>query len=121
MPDLRDKRVFITGGAGFIGANLVRELLSRGAKVHVLVRPKTNLWRLKDIVSRIVLHRADLIQGRKLKGIVQKIRPDIIYHMAMYGGWPGDEKTKKRVLSSCLTGTLNLLEGIEPIDYERFI
>ena len=33
---MRGQRVLLTGGAGFLGANLTRELLRQGADVHVL-------------------------------------------------------------------------------------
>jgi dihydroflavonol-4-reductase len=39
-------RAFVTGGTGFIGANLVRLLLVEGYQVRVLVRPQSNLRNL---------------------------------------------------------------------------
>ncbi len=40
--------VFVTGGSGFIGANLVRELAHRGHRVRVLLRPDSDLRGLAD-------------------------------------------------------------------------
>lgn len=40
--------VFVTGGSGFIGANLVRELTHRGNRVRVLLRPGSDLRGLAD-------------------------------------------------------------------------
>ncbi|HVL50395.1 MAG TPA: NAD-dependent epimerase/dehydratase family protein, partial [Actinomycetota bacterium] len=41
------KRVVLTGGAGFVGANLTRMLLDEGHEVQLLVRPGSDLWRLE--------------------------------------------------------------------------
>lgn len=37
-------RILITGAAGFIGANLVRELLKTKNEIHVVIRDTTELW-----------------------------------------------------------------------------
>ena len=121
MTYLRGKCIFVTGAAGFIGANLVRELLERGAAVHALVRPTTNLWRLAGLDSGIVFHRADLAQGEELKSIVREVRPAIIYHFGMSGGCLESEKERRESLLTSVIGTSNLLETVGPIDYEGFI
>ena len=36
MQELRDCRVLVTGGAGFVGSNLTRRLLAEGARITVL-------------------------------------------------------------------------------------
>src|SRR5256885_317753 len=58
---------FVTGASGFIGANLVHELLARGHRVKVLVRQQSDLRGLKgasfervngDIADRVLLTEA---------------------------------------------------------------
>ena len=45
----RMNRVVVTGGTGFVGANLVRRLIADGHEVHLLVRPEFSSWRIESI------------------------------------------------------------------------
>ncbi len=47
-------KAFVTGGTGFIGANLVRELLQSGYSVKALVRPTSFLTNLEGLDLEIV-------------------------------------------------------------------
>jgi len=47
-------RVLVTGGSGFIGSWVVRELLARGHSVRVLVRPQSNLANLAGTAAELV-------------------------------------------------------------------
>src|SRR5688500_11502142 len=60
MDGWQGSRVLVVGAAGFIGANLMRELIERGAAVHGIVRPSTDRWRIEEIVPRLTLHHLDL-------------------------------------------------------------
>jgi len=69
------ERVLIAGAAGFIGTNLVRELLRRGITVHALVRPTTSLAPLEDLIGRVVVHRVDATDLEALRRCVGSARP----------------------------------------------
>lgn len=76
------RRVLITGGAGFIGANLALRCLARGDDVHVLVRPSTDLSRLDDHRHMLTVHRLELTDRTALDRCLAASRPDEIYHLA---------------------------------------
>ena len=42
-------KILLTGATGFIGAHLVRRLARENVQVGLLVRPASNLWRLKPL------------------------------------------------------------------------
>ena len=48
-------KYIVTGGAGFIGANLVRKLVSfSDFEIFVIEKKNTNLWRIKEIADNFV-------------------------------------------------------------------
>ena len=114
------KRVVITGGTGFIGANLTRRILRDGHQVHLLVRKESNFWRIKDIQKEIQLHEVNFTNKAMLTNTVSKIRPDWIFHLAAYGVYSWQFDVDKMVQTN-ITGTINLVEASLPEGFEIFI
>lgn len=80
--------VLVTGGTGFVGANLVRRLVELGIRPHVTVRPGSNLYRIEDILERIVLVPVQLTDYDVAVTTLLKVSPRIIVHVAAYAGHP---------------------------------
>lgn len=77
------KRILVTGGAGFIGTNLVRELESRGHEVFA-----TDLFN----TERENYARADVRSYRQVERIFERDSFDYVYHLAAeYGRWNGED------------------------------
>ncbi len=83
MDETSKKRIFVTGGAGFIGTNLVNELSSRGH--DVLACDLYNTERDNYV-------RCDIRNFRQLEYVFEKFGPfDFVYHLAAeYGRWNGE-------------------------------
>lgn len=77
------KKILVTGGAGFIGTNLVNELRSRGHEVLAA-----------DILNndRDDYIRADVKNYRQIERVIEKEKFDYVYHLAAeYGRWNGED------------------------------
>ena len=111
-------RVIITGGTGFVGANLARRLLHEGHEVNLLVRQGYTSWRLNDTGSNLRLHTVDLGDKDSLIHIVGKIRPDWIFHLAAYGGTASQNDCHQMVETN-IVGTVNLVRHVSMSGFRR--
>jgi nucleoside-diphosphate-sugar epimerase len=96
------KKVLITGIAGFVGANLARSLLETGREIHGIVRPDSNLWKLGEIKSKIILHAGDLTDKDSARKTILEIKPEVVYHLAVYGAYPNQAEAELIYQSSFL-------------------
>lgn len=99
-------RAFITGGTGFVGANLVRLLLQEGYDVRALVRPGSALDNLNGLEIELV--KGDLNDPelwRSLQGC------DALFHVAArYSLWQSDRENLYR---DNVLGTRNVLAAAQ--------
>lgn len=110
----------MTGGTGFVGANLCRRLLQEGHEVFCLVRPKHKRWRIAEIEEHLRIQVTDLTDAARLEMLVKDIRPDWIFHLATYGAysWQTDQQ---QIVDTNLLGTANLLQACLRRGFEIFI
>lgn len=79
--NLKDKRILITGGAGFVGSHVVESLVEEGMKVIVYDNFSTGkLEYLKDIKDRIDIIKGDILDYKNLRKACKGI--DLISHHA---------------------------------------
>lgn len=114
------KRCLVTGASGFIGACLVRRLITRGRDVHVLQRPGPQPERLLGLETRYVAHHADLRDADGVRSAVRACKPDTIYHLAAHGTRPG-QQDRAAILATNFLGTAHLLAAVAAIDFRAFV
>jgi len=84
----KNKKILITGSAGFVGANLSYCLVNSDNEIHIILRETSNIWRIKDIIDRVNKHYCDLTNREKIRKIVSNIKPEIIFNLLVYEGYP---------------------------------
>ena len=112
--------VLVTGGAGFIGAEVVRELVGRGDdEVHVTSH-SGNLQRLDGVTEQVTLHRLDLGDAAQVNALVEEVRPRAVYHLGAMLSGPS-EKDPQASLQTNAYGTHALLEAARTNGVEQFL
>lgn len=107
-------KAFLTGGTGFVGANLARLLLQQGYQVKALVRPDSCLYNLNSLDVELV--KGDL-NDRELSSKMQDCQ--VLFHVAAcYSLWQSDRELLHR---SNVLGTRNILECARKANVERTI
>jgi GDPmannose 4,6-dehydratase len=113
------KIALISGITGQDGSYLAEFLLKKKYKIHGLVRrvaleDKTHrLWRLKGILKKINLHSASLESYASIVKIVQKVKPDEIYHLGAQSYVDYSFKDEFSTLNTNINGTHYLLSAVK--------
>jgi UDP-glucose 4-epimerase len=116
-------RVLVTGGAGFIGSNLVDALLERGDRVTVLDDLSTGR---RENVEPALAAGAELVKGDvrdrlAVVELVRRVRPEAVFHLAAQidvRRSVADPAFDARVN---VEGTINLLEAARDAGVDRFV
>ena len=130
--NLTGKTVFVTGAAGFIGANLCRRLLSEISDIRVIGLDNMNdyydvrlkEYRLKELESfdGFAFLRGDLADGELLRSIFRDYAPSVVVNLAAQAGVRYSITNPDAYISSNLIGFYNILEccrhyGVEHLVY----
>jgi nucleoside-diphosphate-sugar epimerase len=102
--------VLVTGATGFVGSQVVRQLVDSGADVAALVRPGHARPRLRGLEGKVQLLEADLADTGAIATLLAGCRPDSCIHAAWYAE-PGKYLDSPRNLDS-LSSSLALLEEL---------
>ena len=110
------KKALITGITGQDGSYLAEFLLKKKYKVYGIVRRVAledethRLWRIKHLLKKIELKSASLESYASLVNIIQKIKPDEIYHLGAQSYVSYSFEDEFSTLNTNINGTHNLLE-----------
>ena len=114
--------ILITGASGFIGSNLLRRLIKKNISCNIIIRKKSNLWRINDLLKSkyVKVHYGDLSNKKNTNKIIDKIKPKTVFHLATYGAYSfqsDEERAKKNILDN----SINLFKACNKHNFKIFI
>jgi UDP-glucose 4-epimerase len=116
-------RCLVTGGAGFIGSNLVDALLARGDEVVVFDNLSTgrrqNLGAALEAGATLV--EGDVLDAAAVTSLAEELRPEAVFHLAAQIDVRRSVAEPSFDASVNVGGTANLLEAARRPGVRRFI
>jgi len=110
----------VTGGAGFIGSNMVRFLLAKGETVRVLDNFETGKREnLEEIKDQIELIEGDIRDLSAVKQAVQGV--EVVYHLAALGSVPRSVKDPATTHDVNVNGTFHMLLASRGAEVKRLV
>ncbi len=109
------KTVLITGISGSGGSYLAEYIVNNHPKVevHGISRwHSTTVDNLSIVHKRVTVHEADLMDMSSIIEVLQKVKPDAIFHLAAHANVRASFITPIAVLNNNIIGTANLFEAI---------
>ena len=117
----KNKKVLVTGGAGFIGSHVVEKLILRGAKVFVLDNLQNgNLKNLKHLGKKYTFIKGDCTDAKTAEKACEDM--DVVMNLAARVGGIEYNRTHQATMlkDNMLIGTV-MLEAARKMNVERFL
>ena len=134
---LHNRTIFVTGAAGFIGANLVLKLLEIASPVNIVGIDNMNdyydvsikEWRLKEIEKAAAKHtesswtfvKGDIADRDAVDGVFEKFKPHIVVNLAAQAGVRYSITNPDAYIQSNLIGFYNILESCRHNPVEHLV
>tara|TARA_B100000131_G_scaffold318700_1_gene363086 strand:+ start:631 stop:1680 length:1050 start_codon:yes stop_codon:yes gene_type:complete len=112
----KNKKVLITGNTGFKGSWLTIYLLEKGAKIVGISKKERiglYLFNFLNLSKKITQYYLDIKKYKKIKSVIKKEKPDIIFHLAAQPIVSLSYNKPLETLNTNIIGTINILESIK--------
>jgi len=114
---IKKSKVVVTGGAGFIGSNLVDALIERGFKVHVI--DNLSGGKKENVNKKAILHIRDIRKLKELRPIIKNA--EYVFHLAALPKVQYSIENPIETHEVNVCGTLNVLKTSQEAKVKRVI
>ena len=104
-------KVLITGGAGFVGTNLIPSLLDEGHDVYVYDNLAQGSY-IPAVHDRVNFCKGDITSRETLFNYVESVRPDVTFHFAGLVSIYDCHRDSESALLNNVYGSLNLFDAL---------
>ncbi|MBW1922271.1 MAG: GDP-mannose 4,6-dehydratase [Deltaproteobacteria bacterium] len=113
-------KVLITGITGMAGSHLAEYLLHSGqSEVHGVLRWRSNRENIAFFENDLQLHECELRDPFAVAGLLHKLRPERIYHLASQSSVAVSFVSPRETLVNNVTAQLNILEAMRSLRLEE--
>jgi len=117
------KKLLVTGGAGFIGSEFVRQGVQRRYAITVIDKLSYagDLKRIREVEGKITFHAADITDRKSVQDIMKSEKPDTVVHWAAESHVDRSIANASPFLETNITGTQVLLDAAKDYGVKQFI
>ncbi|MCO5237727.1 MAG: NAD(P)-dependent oxidoreductase [Chitinophagaceae bacterium] len=109
------KKIFITGGAGFIGSALIQQLEKKAYEIFVMDNLSFGNRSFIN-VPEARFFKADIREPNVITGILKSVQPDTVIHLAAIHFIPYCNQHPFEASDINIRGTMNILDAVKKID-----
>lgn len=111
MGSLKNAKVFVTGGTGYIGSCLVKRLVSEGCMVHILTRPSSSTRPLASVMDSIRVHVSDG-SYESIELAIASANPDLVFHLSSFASITYQTRDIENMITSNILFGTHLAEAM---------
>jgi GDP-4-dehydro-6-deoxy-D-mannose reductase len=111
--ETKNRKIWITGGGGFMGPHLADYLSNKGYEVLATYYPSEE--KSKKINSKVKYEECDVRDKDRVYSILREFKPDKIFHLAAQSLPTFSWKDPWYTIETNIIGTINIFEGIKEL------
>jgi UDP-glucose 4-epimerase len=104
-----NKRVLVTGGAGFIGSHVTQALGERG--LEIIVADNFSTGSTNNITRDLIVEDMDITDASRVNEIFERYKPQAVVHLAAYINLPESVREPKIDADNNIMGTINVMKA----------